>query len=73
MIRGYSSVREIATPVSNRLKRGELLKIIRNVESSNLSTPTIPSSLNTILAEDIRIQVGDGSIPLQRNKNGGSL
>lgn len=85
MNRGCSSVRE-----SNRLKSGELLKITRNVVSSNLTNPTIPlntddvllsredtlrritipSTLTTLLAEDIGIQIGDGSLPVYVDKKG---
>ena len=60
MIRGYSSVREIAIPVSNRLKRGELLKITCNVESSNLSTPTIPLAF-IILCSRLNMRFGKSS------------
>ena len=40
MTGGHSSVREVVKTESNRLKSGELLKVTRNVESSNLSVPT---------------------------------
>ena len=92
-----SSDREIAKPVSNRLKSGELPKVTRNVVSSNetkisenLTSPTnflskkdlnlsyndekrkikIPNILDDSLAEDIGIQIGDGSIPMQIDKKG---
>ena len=46
MIRGCSSTREFEKPESNRLKSGELLKVTRNVVSSNLTTPTISVPLD---------------------------
>jgi hypothetical protein len=92
MIRGCSSTREFEKPESNRLKSGELLKVTRNVVSSNLTTPTIsvpldlskvnfsyndkkrniylPNVLDTFLAEDIGVQIGDGSLPVYIDNKG---
>ena len=90
MRRGCSSIREVENPESNRLKSGELLKVTRNVVSSNLATPTVPLNTDKVifsyndekrkiiipkllslsLAEDIGMQIGDGSLPIFIDKKG---